>query len=85
MPGPHPSCKRCGAQRSQCRALVGSGRRYWGCLVEVSPVPCSSEPGERKEAGKRVAPRSAWAAATFGCFVGDFYMLVQTEEPSMLC
>lgn len=64
---------------------MASGKRFQEKTVVVLPVSCFSELGERKEAGRRVAPKSAWAVENFGCFVVDFYMLVQIEEPSMLC
>lgn len=47
-------------------------------------MSCFSELGERKGAGKRVAPKSVWTAENFVCFIDDFYVLLQIDEPGML-
>lgn len=78
-----PQALRSTAQAVQ--GLVAPGKRYRESMAEVLPVSRFSELGERKGAAKRVAPKSARAAENFGCFVGDFYMLVQIDEPSTPC
>lgn len=67
------------------QGLVAFGKRYLESMEEILPVSHFLKLGERKEAGMKVALRSAWAAENFDCFIGDFYMLVQIDESRILC
>lgn len=69
----------------RCWGFVAAGKRHWESTAEVLPASPSCALGEREGVGKRVAPKSGWAAENFGCFIGDFYTLVQIDEPSMPC